>query len=217
MAASDPYSCEHVVPIEQEPRHHLVIANEYVRAFAVEIAPGDRTLCHHHPYDYLLYVATDAEIISAARGEEPKQLSYRDGECELSSAGLTHVVENLGDTPFRNIVVELLPAPSKLSRGARPSLTSGAAQLEQLLDEGSGAVFSMEIDPNGEIEIRGPAVVAAPYGPMMLKELDDFDIPLDEFQKQIWVCPPRKVALRNSGQAPARAIVFQIGQTSSSI
>ncbi len=106
------YSCAHVVPIEQEPRHHLVIENEFVRAFAVEIAPHDRTLCHHHPHDYLLYVAGDAEIISAARDEEPKQLSYRDGECELLEAGLVHVVENLGDTAFRNVVVELLPGSS---------------------------------------------------------------------------------------------------------
>jgi hypothetical protein len=33
-----PYPCEHAVAIEQEPRHHLVIANEFVRSFAVEIA-----------------------------------------------------------------------------------------------------------------------------------------------------------------------------------
>src|SRR5690349_24789440 len=108
------YPCEHVVAIDEEPRHHLVIANEYVRAFVVEIAPHDRTLCHHHAHDYLLYVAGDAEVVSAARGEEPKPLSYCDGECEMSSAGLTHIVENLGDEPFTNIVLELLPAAALL-------------------------------------------------------------------------------------------------------
>ncbi|MFI5118558.1 MAG: hypothetical protein ACHP8B_17865 [Terriglobales bacterium] len=115
------YSCEHVVPIEQEPRHHLVIENEFVRAFAVEIAPHDRTLCHRHPHDYLLYVVGDGDIVSAARDEEPKKLSYRDGECELSPAGLVHVVENLRDTPFRNVVVELLPKADSLRRGREPA------------------------------------------------------------------------------------------------
>ncbi len=121
------YPCAHVVPIEQEPRHHLVIENELVRAFAVEIAPHDRTLCHHHPHDYLLYVAGDGEIISAARDEEPKQFSYRDGECELSPAGLVHVVENLGDTAFRNVVVEFLPKASSLRRGPEPVAKWAAA------------------------------------------------------------------------------------------
>ena len=66
-----------------------------MRALAVEIPPHTRTLCHRHPHDYLLYVASGAEIISAARDEEPKKLNYVDGECELSKAGLVHVVENL--------------------------------------------------------------------------------------------------------------------------
>ncbi|MFZ0314317.1 MAG: cupin domain-containing protein, partial [Candidatus Korobacteraceae bacterium] len=112
------YDCKHVVEIEQEPRHHLVFSNEFVRGFAVEIAPHDRSLCHHHPHDYLLYVASGAEIVSAARDEEPKKLSYRDGECELLEAGLVHVVDNRSDTPFRNVVVELLPRAGELGRGA---------------------------------------------------------------------------------------------------
>ena len=211
--AGERYSCEHVVPIDQEPRHHLVIANEFVRAFAVEIAPGDRTLCHHHPNDYLLYVATDAEIVSAARGEEPKRLSYRNGECELSSAGLTHVVENLGDTPFRNVVVELLPAATTLRRGVQPCITGGVAQVERILEESSGAIVRVAMQPSSEVEIAGPAVLASPYeGRLQIKELDAFDIPLDDFRKLMWVCAPRKVWIRNSGPALGRMCAFQLGR-----
>ena len=65
------YSCDQVVPIEQEPRHHLVIDNQFVRAFVVDIEPKHVTLCHRHPNDYLLYVAGGTEIISAAKNEEP--------------------------------------------------------------------------------------------------------------------------------------------------
>jgi hypothetical protein len=206
------YDCSHPVGIDDEPRHHLVIANEFVRAFAVEVAPGDRTLCHHHPHDYLLYVATDAEIVSAAKGEEPKRLSYQDGECELSSAGLTHVVENLGEKPFRNVVVELLPAAMKLRRGVQPSITSGRAQVERLLEEDSGAVFSIAMQPGSEIEIAGPAVLASPYDDrLLIKELEAFDIRLDEFRKLMWVCAPRKVWIRNSESTLARMCVFQPG------
>lgn len=208
------YSCEHVLPIEEEPRHHLIIANDYVRAFAVEIAPRERTLCHHHPNDYFLYVPSGAKIISAARGEEPKHLNYEDGECELSSAGLMHIVENLGDAPFRNVVVELLSGANKLRRGKQPQSGNGSAHIEQLLDEDPGAIFRVQLEPGAEAEVSGPAVLASAHDDkLVLKELDDFDIPLDNFRKLMWVWAPRQVAIKNSGATPGRLIVFQVGLT----
>jgi len=207
------FDCSHSIEIDDEPRHHLVIANEFVRAFAVEIAPGDRTLCHHHPNDYFLYVASGTEIISAARDEEPKRLNYQDGECELSTAGLTHVVENLGDKPFRNVVVELLPRAQTLQRGARPTAIKGEPEIEPVLEKPPGVVLRIGIQPGGELEIPGPAVLASPYDEgLMLKELDAYDIPLDGFRKLMWVCAPRTVAVKNVGSKAARLLLFQIGR-----
>jgi hypothetical protein len=174
------YSCRHVVPIEQEPRHHLELENEFVRAFAVEIAPHDRTLCHEHEHDYLLYVVGDAEIISAARDEEPKRLSYRDGECDLSTAGMVHIVENLRDTPFRNIVIELLPRVGELFGGTSPVRISNPAESSDVTEPamaGSSETKWTKIPPHFESEkvsvfrtqtnatyqaaTLGPAVVAS--------------------------------------------------------
>jgi hypothetical protein len=206
------YDCNRVVEIEDEPRHHLIIANEYVRALAVEVPPHTRTLCHHHPHGYLIYVASGAEIISAARDEAPKKLSYADGECEWSPAGLVHVVENLSATAFRNVVVELLPGASRLKRGRDPMRVAAEARIERILWEEPGAVFSIEMAPAAEVEIAGPAVVASlQVGKIMMKELDEFDIPLDDFGKLAWVCAPRTVGIRNAGKGPAQAVVFQVG------
>jgi quercetin dioxygenase-like cupin family protein len=212
---NQPYDCSQPVEIEDEPHHHLIIANEYVRALAVEIPPGVRTLCHHHPHDYLLYVASGAAIISAARDEEPKQLNYVDGECELSKAGLVHVVENLDDKAFRNVVVELLEPLARLRRGPKPALSKGNAQIEQILEEEPGAIFSVTMEAAAELEISGPSVIASPHGgKIMMKELDEFDIPLDDFAKLIWVCARRKGGIRNAGLKPAQVVVFQTGGVS---
>ena len=206
------YDCSHVVDIADEPRHHLIIANDYIRAFAVEIPPHDRTLCHHHPHEYFLYVASGAEIISAARDEEPKRLNYSNAECELSKAGLVHVVDNLSATAFRNVVVELQPRAATLRRGAPPKAISGGVRTERLLDERPGAVSSVAMEPGAEAEIAGPAVLAAPYDHgVLVKEIEEFDTALDDFRKLMWICAPRKVWVRNSGDAPARLIVFQLG------
>jgi hypothetical protein len=79
-------------------------------------------------------------------------------------AGLVHVVENLSGTPFRNVVVELLPRAAPLRRGAGPDIIRGEAKVTPIFDDERAAIFSLEIEPGAEIEVSGPAVVATPYG-----------------------------------------------------
>ena len=208
---SSAYDCNTPVDIADEPHHHLVIANEYVRAFAVDVPPRTRTLCHRHPHNYVLFVAAGAEIISAAREEEPKKLNYVAGECELSKAGLVHVVENLSETAFRNVVVELKPRAEELRRGVEPVLLAGEAAIERILRENLAEAIIIDLSPGGEVEIAGPAVLAAPYAPVMVKELDEYNIPLDDFRKMIWVCAPRKVGVRNAGAGPTKVVVVKVG------
>ena len=205
------YDCSQPVDIADEPHHHLIIANDYIRAFAVEVPPRTRTLCHQHPQEYLLYVAQGAEIISAARDEEPKKLNYVAGECELSKAGLVHVVENLGESAFRNLVVELQPRAAELRRGVETVVLTGDSAVERVLSENLGAVITIDLAAGAEVEVAGPAVLAAPYGTVMVKELDEYDIPLDDFRKLMWVCAPRKVGVRNAGARPVEMVVAQVG------
>ena len=206
------YPCEHVVPIDEEPRHHLVIANEYVRALAVEIAPHDRTLCHHHAHDYLLYVAGDAEIVSAARGEEPKRLSYRDGECELSAAGLTHVVANPGEAAFRNVVVELLPRGKALVRGSMPSVIAPGGRVTETFREVHSAIYLVELEVGGEVEIAGPAIVATPYHqPLKADELDGIDVEAHPICDMAWLPPQTSAVLWGSQLGIEQAVIFQLG------
>jgi hypothetical protein len=208
------YDCRYVVEIDQEPRHELVIENDYVRAFAVEIAPHDRTLCHHHAHDYLLYVASTAEIVSAARDEEPKRLSYQDGECELSSAGLVHVVENPGETPFRNIVVELLSGVDGLCRGARPKLLRGAGTLTCRFSNDRAAIFTAEMKPGAEIEILGPAVVATPYDDHLNPdEVAEITVERNGISDLAWIPPGRRAILWLCVKNLETAVVFQLGAT----
>lgn len=217
------YPCDQVVPIEQEPRHHLVFENEFVRAFAVEIAPHDRTLCHHHPHDYLMYVVGDAEIISAAREQEPKRLSYRDGECELLSAGMVHVVQNARLTAFRNVVVELQPRVSTVRRSARPALLREGAHftevlsqtsVTQMLEDERAAIFVLQIEPGAEIEVTGPAVVATPYGNKLNPDcLGDVEVKQNPTCDLAWIPPGQAAVLRGHRDGVERAIVFQVGVT----
>ena len=206
------YPCDQVVPIEQEPRHHLLIENEFVRAFAVEIAPHDRTLCHHHPHDYLMYVAGDAEIISAAREQEPKRLSYSDGECELLSAGMVHVVENLGQKPFRNVVVELQPRSAVLRRGVGPKLIRGDARITPHFKDDRAAIFVVELASDAEVEIAGPAVIATPYRTVLNPEYPGrIRAKANPISDLAWMPADERLILSGTASAGRKAVIFMIG------
>ena len=212
--AQKQYPCEHVVPTEQEPRHHLVIANEFVRAFAVEIAPHDRTLCHHHAHDYLMYVAGDAQIVSAPRDGEPKTHTYQDGDCEVSPAGLVHVVENLTNTSFRNLVVELLPGMGELQCGGDPTITIGNGEVEAIFEEERISVWSLDLGPGAQAEADGPAIVAIPYGERLHpRDPGDITVKADNVHSMGWIASDRCGLLRSRLERPLRAIVFQLGRT----
>ena len=209
----DTYPCDDPVPIEHEPRHHLVIVNDFVRAFAVEIPPYDRTLCHHHAHEYLMYVAGIADIISAPRDQKPETSLYKDQECHLAPAGMIHVVENLTDATFRNILLEFLPKASGLRRGPDPRLGERRiARIRQRFDSRMVSAYVLSMLQSSEVEISGPAVLASPYGhEMELVELGGGITKLNKFEDLVWLRPSETGLVRSLATATARAVVFQLG------
>jgi quercetin dioxygenase-like cupin family protein len=100
------------VEITSEPSHHQVLENSFVRAFAVNVAPGQSSLVHRHGHDYLSVSLGDAQIINAKVGAAPANASFKDGDVRFSAAPVVHAVTNTGTGPFRNITIELLGTTS---------------------------------------------------------------------------------------------------------
>lgn len=99
------------VPVDQEPHHHLVFENEYVRVFKVEVAPHEATLVHRHARDYVGVMIGDAEVTNAVVGKEPKKWSFKDGDVTFLEASgeksFAHRAVNESDKPFVNYTIEL--------------------------------------------------------------------------------------------------------------
>ena len=99
------------VPVENEPHHHLVFENEYVRVFKVEVAPHEATLVHRHKRDYVVVTIGDAEVTNAAVGKEPKKWNFKDGDVTFLEASgeksFAHKAVNEGGKPFVNYTIEL--------------------------------------------------------------------------------------------------------------
>jgi hypothetical protein len=208
------YGCEQVVPIEQEPRHRRIGPIEFVRVFLVEIAPHERTLCHHHAHDYVMYVMGDAQIVSMPRDGEPMTRTYRDGDCEMSTAGLVHVVENLGDTKFRSVLVELLPGLDELQRGSEPRIVAGDGAVNPIFEEERLSVWSLEMKLDAGTEMHGPAILATFWEERVLpKGPGDINAKLNQVGNVSWWPSGRRVigCDRMLG-VPMKAVVFQLGR-----
>jgi quercetin dioxygenase-like cupin family protein len=96
------------VEITNEPHHHLVLENEYVRAFRVEVAPHDATEMHRHRHDYVYVTLGASEVSNELAGKPPATLKLQDGETHFTPGNFAHIARNLADTPFRNVTVEFL-------------------------------------------------------------------------------------------------------------
>lgn len=96
------------VEVASEPSHHLKVENEYVRAYFVEIAPGQSTLMHHHATDYIAVAMGASEVDSIGRDGATKHIVFQDGQVNYAPAGVAHAVANKGPGTFRNATIEML-------------------------------------------------------------------------------------------------------------
>lgn len=96
------------VPVSNEPHHHLVLENSYIRAYYVDVAPHESTLQHRHdlPYFGVLLSGGGGPAAPAAGAATPQ--SSQAPRAIYSPGGVSHTVRNPSDVPFRNVTVELL-------------------------------------------------------------------------------------------------------------
>jgi quercetin dioxygenase-like cupin family protein len=96
------------VPLSQEPDHNLILSNNYVNAYDVEVPPKGSTLLHQHPYDNIFVVFGPADVTNTVEGQTPAPLTLPDSSVVFGHAPYVHFVTNNGSTPFRNVTIELL-------------------------------------------------------------------------------------------------------------
>ena len=212
MDSSHPHSCENVIAVADEPHHHLVVENEVVRAYAVEIAPHLTTLCHLHGLPYLLYVAGEAEIISAPRNREPERHHYSSDYCEFAPAGLEHVVENVADTPFRNLLFEVLPATGKLHRMGLGFTNVAGVHIAKLYSGVAICAELITLSSGSQAEIAGPAVIASPYeGACELISPSQGKSRLEHFRDLQYLPEGASTLLRCDMGGPTRVLAVTLG------
>jgi quercetin dioxygenase-like cupin family protein len=208
------------VDITAEPHHHVVLQNQYVRLFKVELAPRDQIQMHRHDHDYVFVTVGDSEIENDVAGKPPATLKLQDGDTRFLPGGFSHGVKNLANTPFRNVTVEFLQdekarkTPSaKWEEERGVDILEGGTQDILFVKDGV-RVTDVQLQPGASIPKHRHA------GPHLVVSLSDYELRSDVVGKSSktmqqktgdvsWVPGGYSHTLTNSGKQPARFITLE--------
>ena len=116
------------VAIKDEPHHHLVFENDYVRVFRVHIPAHDATLLHQHDVPYLYVSLGPADVINAVQGRPEARIVMTDGQLGYSLGHFAHIARTDAGSTFDNVTVELLH-PQGEPRNTCAEIVPGISEL----------------------------------------------------------------------------------------
>jgi hypothetical protein len=104
------------VNVRDEPRHHNVFENEFVRILDVHLGPGDTTLYHLHNTPSVFIIFTNTNVGSQLIGGQPQKGANVTGEVAYDSINTsrTHRVWNEDTNWFHVMDIELTSKRGKL-------------------------------------------------------------------------------------------------------
>ena len=102
-----------VVPVGEEPRHHIKFENKYVRVIDAVVAAGDTTLYHTHSRDNvpIAIEGGSLKIALAGSGQPPAEQTVEVGRTTWAPGEYTHQITNTGKTRVRFIDAEVVSSP----------------------------------------------------------------------------------------------------------
>jgi quercetin dioxygenase-like cupin family protein len=85
----------------------VLFENSQVRIWAMNVPPGERKAWHHHKLPYLIVAMTGGAIEIESVDGSVVQPAEKIGDVIWRDPGEKHELRNLGDTVYRNVLIEL--------------------------------------------------------------------------------------------------------------
>lgn len=215
------------VDADAEPHHHLILANDQVRVFAVSIPAGEETYVRHQ-HNFLTISLRDGRLVMWAEGSNPGLVfPVSAGDTRFFLGGPALGVRNTGAAKYQNITIDFLD----------PQVTTYAYQYNRSLgqaswDYGSSGALAPPVDEHSgfahalslrravvrDVRLLPGAELAPPE-----RSANELFIPVTDVNlapasgRQLkrqsgeiaWL-EGRTSALINRGDAPARFVVLQL-------
>jgi L-threonate 2-dehydrogenase len=150
-------SSESIWEVGDEPRHKIVISNDYVRALRVSFPPKDTTFAHRHEEDsiYFFLVEGGLDVVNHVQGSAPVCDCMDFGEVRYgthkSDKPLVHKITNMTDKQMLCIDAEVLKKPPVTA-----AIPLVAEKHELIKTRDKCRVYKLTLEPGESVTVTYP-------------------------------------------------------------
>jgi uncharacterized Zn-binding protein involved in type VI secretion len=217
------------ITMDQEPHHHLILQNDYVKAFNVEVSSGDSIVLHRHDQDTVAIAIGDQLVTVGIPGKPDVHQKNADAQVRLQRSGYVHSTRVDGDTPYHTVAVELMKPQTNFHNVCREVLSGQPLNCPDAAMKDSGAYSSQILLASGETQVRlvslHPHRVLSPADfpfAAVIVALDPATLPSGSAKRKgkamqpgdfVWLESRHGRPYQNSGDTDARFIEIRFPQS----
>jgi quercetin dioxygenase-like cupin family protein len=181
-----------VVDVSAEPRHELRLENNLVRAYWIALSPGASTQVHHHGHPYAGVCIGDSLIRNEIAGEGTYEMRMREGDVMYTPGDMTHRIENIGDTDFQNLTMEVLGSTGHKTSSLK-RLERERRHLQMVVDERALRVAHLALAAGEQCDLIGDHLIIWLRGEVNVSTFSDTR-KLRQAGDFVWCCCVAAVA-----------------------
>ena len=198
------------VQVRNEPRHHNVFENEFIRILDVHLGPGDTTLYHLHNTPSVFIVFTNTNVGSQLIGQQSQKGANITGEVSYDNLNTprTHRVWNADTSWFHVMDIELTSTKQKKNIA---DLQNSALKL----------LFNKQQVNGYNLELKAATNIQLPPstdGYLLLSKSESIiEFKIDEAVQDrimkpshyIWIEAGKKISIKNMDSKAANFVLLQ--------
>ena len=199
------------VQVRNEPRHHNVFENEFVRILDVYLPPNDTTQYHIHNTPSVFIILTNTNVGSQLIGMQPQKGANITGEVSYDSliTPRTHRVWNEDSAWFHVMDIELT---SKRANLRIPPLQNPTLKLLFNKEQVNG--YETEIRPGGNLLLpassNGYLLVSKSETVIDYKITEAIQHRMMKAGHYLWVEGGKPITIMANNQTPASFVLLQL-------
>jgi len=206
------------VPVFEEPRHKVVLLNDYIRLIDVHVPPHDTTLYHRHSTASAIVFLTKNTTGSQPMGGNPSVGQAIPGNTFFAGYGdkpISHRVWNQDTSVYHVMDIEILKHPDSSSCDI---IKNPALQLKW--EEKPARMYSIHINGGNSLDI-----VSGKCGHLLVLISGSLNFTHDPSSSSIkqtskknplhaadfvWFEPEQRITVANAGKDPADCVLLEI-------
>lgn len=199
------------VSVRDEPRHHNVFENEFVRVLDVHLGPNDTTLYHLHNTPSVFIIFTNTNVGSQLWGKQPEKGANVNGIVDYDSIAIPriHRVWNDDTSWFHVMDVELTSTKPKSNIAVLQNTS-----LKLLFNEQQVNGYNAELKPGNTLEIpssaNGCLLISQTESVIEYKINDIIQHRMLKPAHYIWVEAGQHISLKPAGNKALSFVLLQL-------